>query len=581
MMPPSDPLTPTLPREEAVESNGHLSHAPPAPNGMSAVPRREPPPEARGRRRPVWVALGCAVVVSGVALAWSFWGGSLFGGAAYTGATWTVPREKLKVTIIERGTLESAKNGDIVCTVKSGTRGSTVATTIKWVIDAGTQVVKGDKLIEFDSSGFVEQLKDQKIKVDQAKANWITADEQYRIQESQNESDLEAAKNAQDLARIDLERYEKGESKQAEEDVEGRIQVAKSDVTAWQDRSAWSARMTRMGYVSSQQAEADESKLNAAQIALKKLETEKKILTEFTKGRTTQDLKAKLAEAKRAVDRVKSQSKAKQAQADADRLSKESIYKQELSRYQEVEDQITRCTVVAPQDGLVVYYVSDQARGGGGSQQGVIAQGEPVREGQKLMQIPDLTQMLVNVRVHEAMVSALRNQKGTGSEGSGWQPAEIRIDAVPKRVFKGRVKAVDSVAGQQDWFAADVKLYKTVVSIDERVDGLKPGMSAEVTIFAEESADEVLVVPVQAVVGTVSLGAKPQVFVVGANGQPEVRDVVLGMSNQRLVEVTSGLREGEKVVLNPASLLETKGEKKPAKPGEGKKDAADGGTAAK
>lgn len=322
-----------------------------------------------------------------------------------------------------------------------------------------------------------------------------------------------------------------------------------------------------MGYITKTLAQADESRMQAAQITLAKLETEKKILTEFTKGRTVQDLKAKLAEAKRAVDRVKSQSKAKLAQADADRLAKESVYKQEQTRQQEVEDQIARCIVQAPQDGLVVYYVSDQARGGGGAQQGIVAQGEPVREGQKLMQIPDLTQMLVNVRVHEAMVSSLRNQQSTGND-SGLQPAEIRIDAVPKKVFKGRVKAVDSVAGQQDWFSADVKLYKTVVSIDEKVEGLKPGMSAEVTIFAEESAEEVLVVPVQTIVGTISLGAKPQVFVVGAGGQPELRIVELGMSNQRLVEVKSGLVEGDKVVLNPAPLLDAKGEKNSGKVGD-------------
>ena len=54
-----------------------------------------------------------------------------------------------------------------------------------------------------------------------------------------------------------------------------------------------------------------------------------------------------------------------------------------------------------------------------------------------------------------------------------------------------------------------MKLYKTVVSIDEPVEGLKPGMSAEVTIYADESPTEVLVVPVQAIVGTISLGAKP------------------------------------------------------------------------
>ena len=144
---------------------------------------------------------------------------------------------------------------------------------------------------------------------------------------------------------------------------------------------------------------------------MQKLETEKRVLVDFTKRRTIQDLSAKLAEAKRALDRVKSQSRAKLVQADADRMAKDSIYKQELTRVEEIEAEIAKCLVLAPQDGLVVYYVSDQARSGGGSQQSIVAQGEPVREGQKMMQIPDLSQMVVNVRVHEAMVSNLRNEK--------------------------------------------------------------------------------------------------------------------------------------------------------------------------
>lgn len=588
IVPRKESPVPAAPGEGAVFKNDSLNQfAATGENGMPAVIHTQSSSPVRTRRSRWRLLLVAGFFIAVFGLAWLFLNGSLRGRLAYTGTTWTVPREKLKVSIIERGTLESAKNSDIVCTVRSGTRGSTVATTIKWIIEAGTQVVKGEKVIEFDSSGFVEQLKDQKIKVDQAKANWVTANEQYRIQESQNESDLEAAKNAEDLARIDLNKYEKGEYQQALEDVEGRIEVAKSDVTAWQNRSAWSARMVGLGYITRQQAEVDESKLSAAEIALKKLQTEKHILISFTKGRTVQDLNAKLAEAKRAVDRVKSQSKAKLAQADADRLAKESIYKQEQSRQQEVEEQIARCTVVAPQDGLVIYYVSDQARGGGGAQQAIVAQGEPVREGQKLMQIPDLTQMLVNVRVHEAMVSSLRNDRGSSASSNGnWQVAEIRIDAVPKRVFKGQVKAVDSVAGQQDWFAADVKLYKTVVSIDERVEGLKPGMSAEVTIFAEETSDEVLVVPVQAIVGTISLGAKPQLYVLGSDGQPQLRNVELGLSNQRLVEVKSGLQEGEKVVLNPAPLMDANGDKKSDKAGskssDGKKvSSGDNGTTSK
>ena len=326
------------------------------------------------------------------------------------------------------------------------------------------QVVRGDKLVELDSSGFVEHLKDQRIKVDQARANWITANEDYRIQESQNESDIEAAKNALDLARIDLEKYERAEFAQALEDVDGRIQIARADLEVAEVRSAWSNRMLRMGYQSKSQLQGDEARADSARIGLKKLETEKRVLVDFTERRTIQDLSAKQAEARRALDRVKSQSRAKLVQADANRLARESVYKQEQARAKEIEAEIAKCLILAPQDGLVVYYVSDQARSGGGSQQAIVAQGEPVREGQKLMQIPDLSQMVVNVRVHESMVSHLRNRKEPARQEQPRNRREFRSTPFPNAVFRGHVKTVDTVAGQQDWFAADVKLYKTVVS---------------------------------------------------------------------------------------------------------------------
>ena len=56
------------------------------------------------------------------------------------------------------------------------------------------------------------------------------------------------------------------------------------------------------------------------------------MLVEYMKRRTVQDLKAKVAEAQRSLDRVNLQAKAKLIQADADRKSKRSIYDQELAR---------------------------------------------------------------------------------------------------------------------------------------------------------------------------------------------------------------------------------------------------------
>src|SRR5262249_33515110 len=160
---------------------------------------------------------------------------------------------------------------------------------------------------------------------------------------------------------------------------------------------------------------------------------------------------------------------------EAVRHSTSSVYEQKLSRQHEIEGEIAKCVMLAPQDGLVVYYVPEQVRGGGGSQQSIIAQGEPVREGQKMMQIPDLTQMMVNVRVPEALVSNLHNEEDA-NDSSTWQKAQIKVDAFSSRILHGHIRTIDTVASQQDWFASDVKVYKTLVSIDEQLDGLKPGM---------------------------------------------------------------------------------------------------------
>jgi len=96
----------------------------------------------------------------------------------------------------------------------------------------------------------------------------------------------------------------------------------------------------------------------------------------------------------------------------------------------------------------VVYYVSDQQRFGSGSQQSTIAQGEPVREGQKLIRIPDLDHMLVNTRVHEAMVSRIRPG----------MKVDVKVDAFPDRLLQSTLKSVATVAIQNDWRSPDVKM---------------------------------------------------------------------------------------------------------------------------
>jgi HlyD family secretion protein len=548
-------VSPTLPEAKAP------GIAPPAPAGKHASRL----PGARiGNRRRAALAVGGVMLALTVVAFGLWWRGSLFAQAPFTGPTWTVRKEKVKITIVARGTLESASNKDIVCTVRSGTKGSTSATMIKEVVDEGTEVKKGDKVIVLDSSGLQEQLKDQNIKVDNAYALMIAAVEECSIQESKNVSDIESAKNVLALAKLEKAKYEEGDYVAALKDIQGKMETAKSDLEDWKDRAAWSARMVKKGLMSKVQADADKSRSEASRISLGKLEEDERVLVKYTKQREVQDRTAKLAEAERALTRTELQAASLMKQKNADKKAKESIHLQELARKKEIEAEIAKCVIYSPQDGLVVYYVPEQVRGGGGSQQSIIAPGEPVREGQKMIQIPDLSRMLVNVKVPEAFVSHLHNPT-PGKKGFR-QKAQIRVDSYSKQTLHGTIQLVATVASSADWFASDVKNYKTMIAIDESLPGLKPGMSAEVTIFADESSEPVLVVPVQAVLGAISMGAERKCFVVDARGRPELRDIVVGMSNERLVEVKSGLKEGDHVVLNPQPLLKEDSELKAGKP---------------
>src|SRR5262245_41797914 len=504
--------------------------------------------------------------------------------------TEAVKLQPLQLTVVERGNLESADNREVHCRGRAGIKATDLR--IRWVIDDGAQVKQGERLMEIEDSALQDQLKAQKIALDLARSSMIATEQQYKIVVSQTESDIRNAEIEIVLKDLDLKKYVEGEYPAALKDVEGRYEVKKADRDVQKARTEWADRMKSRDYFSQSQYDSELSRLRGLELDMDKIQEEKRVLA-YTKERNETDLKTKLEEAKKALERVKDQTAAKLIQAEGDRQAKKSIFEQEEDKYEDIEEQIRRCVITAPQDGMVVYYVSEQSRYGSGSQQSIIAQGEPVREGQRLMRIPDLRRMLVNTKVHEAMISRIK--------GDIWQPtgfidtlratmmftpdgltrlmgqhavpeirdrmrehelhriadgmkATIRIDAFPERPLTGHVKSVATVAAQQDWSSSDVKLYQTMVAIDESLEGLKPGMSAEVTIHVESSGEPVLTVPLQAIVGGAEMGRKRKVFVM-EGGTPKEREVTLGLSNEKVVEVKEGLQEGEQVVLNPRALV--------------------------
>jgi multidrug resistance efflux pump len=468
----------------------------------------------------------------------------------------TVKYMNLQLKIVERGALEAKDNHDIKCEVKTGSRG---APKIKWVVENGTMVqgpswfglIEGDLLVEIDDSYLQEQATNQKIARDKAETDKVSAELLYP-----------GKKDAIDLARKQLDKWIKGDYPQQLHTLEGQIQQAQSTVLQQEDRAAWASRMVKKSYMTASQAEAEQATLTSNKLTLQQYEEQKKVLTDYTDTVTKQDLKNKIVDADVAEKTAKS-----------DMLSKKAVFDQQEALYKDLLYQIEQCRVRAVHTGIVVYSVPEQTRMGSGATQSIIAQGEPVQYGQKMMSIPDLSHMLVNLRVHEAFINHMR----TGL------PATVRVEAVSGKTLKAHVKSVANVAAAQDWMSPDVKVYQAYVEIDEPVEQLKlrPGLSANVTIFTEAKAEHVLAVPVQAIVPPAERGSKPRCYVITPHGT-EGREVELGLSDGTHVEIKSGLNENEEVSLAPRVLQsdsDRKGTKEDDKivPTEGGKKGGKGG----
>jgi multidrug efflux pump subunit AcrA (membrane-fusion protein) len=379
------------------------------------------------------------------------------------GTVVAVTRADLDLTLVERGSVESADVADVVC--PSGL-GSKATRTIKWVIEDGSQVKKGARLVELDAASLREQLGRQTVAIAQAKTTLGVADRHLALVRKKNELDVCTARLNLKVAQLELKKYT---GKDADEKEVLELKVEQADLALGVVRLESNARQSHS---------QDEVKARAAALA------------------------------------------------------------QEEKRKKEIEAGIAACVITAPQDGMVVYHIPEQTRWAAPGGPRVLAQGEPVQEGQKLLRICGLERFTLHTRAPEARIRSVR----------AGQTAFIRVDAMPLHLLGAKVKSVSPVAAQQDWLRSNVKVYPVVVEITDKLPGLKPGMSAEVRIELERRV-KVLLVPVEAVLKS---GKDTFCYVKVGKGLQE-RKVTTGARNEQYVEVKEGLKDGEVVWRPPAT----------------------------
>lgn len=128
------------------------------------------------------------------------------------------------------------------------------------------------------------------------------------------------------------------------------------------------------------------------------------------------------------------------------------------------------------------------------------------------------------------------------------QKASIELDAI-NAVFEGAVISIGEVAKS----VSGIKQYEVLVEVTEIPSGARFGMSATAVIEVERS-DSVLAIPMSALVGEVP---EVQLLVVTETGTQTVETVKvkLGARGDTLVEITSGLKAGDLVIVGVTGIV--------------------------
>lgn len=348
---------------------------------------------------------------------------------------------------------------------------------------------------------------------------------------------------------VDFTKYAKAEllgdgaAQQNLRKLEDDLLVAQSELKMAETKMAGSERLRAKDFLTKTEYENDKLTVEKTTLKVKTAKTALDLFIKYEFRKAAEEFLSKYDETLQALERARKEAISKLAQARAKLRGVEGRYRIEEALQRELYDQLSKCVIRALKPGLVVY-------GGGGDRrfygEEQIREGATVRERQPIITIPDMTQMAVRVKIHEAQIKKI--QKG--------MKARIQIDAFPDKQLTGEVTKVAVLPDSQDrWMNPDMKVYLTTIDINGVQEWLKPGMSAKVEILVDQ-LDDVVFVPIQAVTPS---GGKHLCYAAN-HGDPEAREVEIGQFNDEFIEIKKGLKEGERVLLRAPDAVENESE---------------------
>jgi RND family efflux transporter MFP subunit len=249
-----------------------------------------------------------------------------------------------------------------------------------------------------------------------------------------------------------------------------------------------------------------------------------------------------------ALQQVKASINAHQVGHEAD-MSRLNQRKDKASKDLKLaEDYLGMMRLRAPTDGLVNVLPNFRSQGTFGQSTPPFKEGDNVWTGAEIVEIPDLSQLYVNLNLEE--VDRGRLQLG--------QKVRIMVDAIPDKEFDADIDWISPIASLvfKGGSTAE-KSFPARATLKNLDDRLRPGMSSTAEVIIERQPN-MLLIPARA---SFDKDGKPAVYVQQGKNFI-VRPIEVGRRNDDDIIVTGGLREGEIVTLESPAEAAKRAKKK-------------------
>lgn len=322
-----------------------------------------------------------------------------------------------------------------------------------------------------------------------------------------------------------------GQAEQKLSDLGSDIIMAVQELDRSNEKLRGTERLHSKKFVTDTELKLDEMEVERREINLTSKRTSRDLYLKYEFPKNSEEFFADYEEALLDLDRDRKVTVTKLMNLKVNVDSAMARYKVQEDQRNDNQEQLTKCVIYADTEGLVVFGDSGGGRHRWGRDE-PIAEGSTVEYQQTILTIPDITQMAVEVSIHESVIEKVR--KG--------QKAKITVEAFLDDVLDGEVTKVSVLpSSENSWLNPDLKVYDVTVSISGVHDWLKPGMTTQVEIQVETLKD-IMYVPLQAVS---SRGGGRVCYLI--DGSP--RQVKTGKFNDQFIEITQGLEEGDEIYL--------------------------------